>query len=132
MNPVSIEPTIAIVGASNNPEKYGHKVMANLLGRGYKVIPINPKEEIIQGEKVYKTLTEYNQEIDIAVFVVPPQVTEKVLEDAHAIGVSNVWLQPGSESDKAVQYCRDNSIKVVYNKCIMLASDPISFEQYIV
>ena len=57
----------AVVGASNNEEKYGHKVFKDLLDAGYKVVPINPSEQEILGEKVYPTLSEVRKNIDVVI-----------------------------------------------------------------
>ncbi len=84
----------AVVGASNNEEKYGYKVFKDLLDGKYKVIPINPNEKEILGNKVYPTLSATKQKIDVVIFVTPPTVTEKVLEEVNALNIKNVWMQP--------------------------------------
>lgn len=84
----------AVVGASNNEEKYGYKVFKDLLDVGYKVLPINPNEQEILGEKVYPTLSTVKEQIDVVIFVTPPAVTEKVLEEVKVLGIKNVWIQP--------------------------------------
>jgi len=71
----------AVVGATNNKEKYGYKVFKDLLDARYKVIPINPSEKVILGEKVYPILSNVKKKIDIVIFVTQPKVTEKILED---------------------------------------------------
>lgn len=83
-----------VVGASNNEEKYGYKVFKDLLDAGYKVLPINPNEQEILGEKVYPTLSTVKEQIDVVIFVTPPAVTEKVLEEVKVLGIKNVWIQP--------------------------------------
>jgi hypothetical protein len=75
----------AIIGASNNEEKYGYKVFKDLLKGGYKVIPINPNEKEILGNKVYSTLSVTKKKIDVVIFVTPPTVTEKVLEEVKSL-----------------------------------------------
>ena len=75
----------AVVGASTNEEKHGYKVFKDLLDAGYKVVPINPNEKEILGEKVYPTLSEVKKTIDVVIFVTPPTVTEKVLEEVVTI-----------------------------------------------
>jgi len=84
----------AVVGASNNEEKYGHKVFKDLLSAGYKVVPINPTEQVILGKKVYPTLSDIHQKIDVVIFVTQPSVTEKVLEQVKTLKIQNVWMQP--------------------------------------
>ncbi len=111
--------TYAIVGASNNPEKYGYKVTKYLKESGYNVIPINPKEQKIQDMKAYKTLKACNKKIDTVIFIVPPKVTEQVLKNMPA-QIKKVWMQPGSESENAINYCKDNSIECTHKTCLML------------
>ncbi len=112
--------TYAVVGASNDSSKYGNKVFLDLLEGGYRVIPINPKEAKIAGEKVYRTLSDFEGVIDVVIFVVPPAVTEKVLAEVLSLEIKNVWMQPGSESDEALEFCKKNNIRAISNSCIMV------------
>ena len=113
--------TYAIIGASNNPEKYGYIVLQDLKDSGFNVIPINPHEEKILGLKVYKTVLDYPENIDIAVIIVQPEVTEQVVKQVKEKGIKIVWMQPGSESEGAIQFCKDNGMEVKNDDCIMLA-----------
>ena len=113
--------TYAIVGASNNPDKYGHKVMADLQSAGFKTVPINPHEYKILGEVFHKDLSEVPSHIDIVVFVVPPNATLKVLGDAAVLGISKAWMQPGSQSEDAILFCEEHGIECVHDACIMLS-----------
>jgi uncharacterized protein len=118
-----IKKNYAVVGASNNKEKYGYKVTKTLKELGLKVIPINPKEKEILELKVYSTLKKVKEKIDTVVFVVPPNVTEKILEEVKEVGIENVWFQPGSESEKAINFCKKNKINETHNACIMVAQN---------
>ncbi len=113
--------TYAIVGASSNEEKYGHKVLKDLFEAGFSVVPINPKETDILGLKTYSKISDYEDNIDVVVFVVPPSVTEKILEEVSEQGIENVWMQPGSESKNAIEICKKNNINLIQNACIMLS-----------
>ncbi len=115
--------TYAIIGASNNPEKYGNIVLKDLKDSGFKVIPINLHEEEILGLKVYKSVLDYPENIDVAVTIVPPQVTEEVLKQVKEKGINIVWMQPGSESEAAIQFCKDNGLEYKNDDCIMLAKE---------
>ena len=110
----------AVVGASNNEEKYGHKVFKDLLDAGYKVLPINPNEKKILGKKVYPTLSDVKKTIDVVIFVTQPTVTEKVLEQVKALKIKNVWMQPWAQSDKAIEFCEKNNIECIHDACIMI------------
>lgn len=110
----------AVVGASNNEEKYGYKVFNDLIEGWYKVIAINPHEKEILGTKVYPTLSDYVGTIDVVIFVVPPKVTETVLEEVKMLWIKKVRMQPGSESPQAIEFCQKNGIACTHDACIML------------
>jgi predicted CoA-binding protein len=110
----------AVIGATDNPEKYGNRIFKNLTKRGYEVYPVNPNLKELEGTKCYPTLSDIPVKVDVVDFVVPPNVTESVLKECQKLGLDNIWLQPGSESDAAIAYCRDNNFKVVYGTCVML------------
>lgn len=117
---ISKDYTYAIIGASNNTGKYGHRVLKDLKAAGFKVVPINPNEKEILGLKVYPTVADYQDKIDVAVFIVPPQVTEKVLKEVKEVGIDKVWMQPGADSEAAIKYCKDNNLDCVTEDCIMI------------
>jgi predicted CoA-binding protein len=110
----------AVVGATDNTEKYGNKIFKNLTRRGYEVYPVNPNLKEIDGVKCYPSLADVPVKVDVVDFVVPPKVTESILKECKRLGLDNIWLQPGSESDTAIAFCRDNKFKVVYDTCVML------------
>jgi predicted CoA-binding protein len=110
----------AIVGATDNETKYGNRIFKNLTKRGYEVYPVNPSLKEIEGTKCYPTLTDIPVKVDVVDVVVPPKVTESILKDCKKLGLTNIWLQPGSESEAAIAFCKDNSFKVVYDTCVML------------
>jgi hypothetical protein len=108
---------IAVVGASKEskyPEKYGHRVYRDLKSGGYKVYPVNPNAEEILGDKCYPSLETLSEKPDVIDVVVPPKVTEEVARDCNRLGIKRVWMQPGSESETAIKFCRDNDIAVIF------------------
>ncbi|MDH4129868.1 MAG: CoA-binding protein [Spirochaetota bacterium] len=112
----------AVIGVSSKPDKYGYKIYKHLKHIGKKVYPIHPAVKDIEGDVCYKKLSDIPDRIDVVDIVVPPHITEQIVEECHRLGIRRVWIQPGAESDKAIQYCKDNNIDVVYNTCIMLHS----------
>lgn len=113
---------IALVGASNNKAKYGNKIFLDLKNSGYQVYPINLTEDTVEGKKCYKTLTELSKEkkIDLVITVVPPRITEQIIEECTELGIRKFWMQPGSESKHAVEMCSENAIEEIHNMCIMV------------
>lgn len=112
--------TIAIVGASNNDKKFGNKIYLELKKRGYKIYPINPKEKLIEGDTCYKSLKDLPEKPDIVNFVVPSHITERVLKDCLELDIKKVWMQPGSSTKKAIEFCEKKGIKAIHDTCIML------------
>lgn len=112
--------TYAVVGASNSKEKYGNKVFLDLMEAGHVVIPINPREETIEGVRAYPSLKDYAGRIDIVVTVVPPKITEAIVEECRQLGIRTIWMQPGSESQEAVRRCEEHGIRAIHNACIMI------------
>jgi uncharacterized protein len=110
----------AVVGVSRNSEKIGYQVYRDLKNAGYKVYPINPNSQNILGNKCYPNLESLPEKPDVVNLVVPPKVTEKVVETCKELGVPRVWMQPGSESEKALKFCKNNGIEVVHDACIMI------------
>ncbi len=110
----------AVLGASNNKEKYGNKVYFDLKNAGYKVFPVNPNSSKISGEKCYPKLTVLPIIPDVVDIVVPPKVTVEAVKECKDLGIGKVWMQPGSESNESIKFCRDNKIKVLYGVCVMM------------
>lgn len=111
---------IAVVGASREPEKYGHLVYKDLKLGGYRVYPVNPNATEILGDKCYPSLEVLPVKPDVVDTVVPLKVTEEIVKTCKTLGINKVWMQPGSESEAAIRFCRDNGISVIYDLCIMV------------
>lgn len=110
---------IAVVGASPNREKWGWKIYNKLKTLGFEVFPVNSHHSEINGEKCYPSLKDLPLKPDLVITVVPPQVTERVVEECRDLGIKRVWMQPGSESERAIEFCRANGIEVTYNACFV-------------
>ena len=114
------EKSFAVVGATDNPEKYGYQILESLNKRDYEVYPVNPRLEKIEGIKCYANLSDLPVKVDVVDFVVPPSATEVILRECLELGLDRIWLQPGSESEAAIKFCEDNNLKVIYNVCVMM------------
>jgi predicted CoA-binding protein len=94
--------TIAVIGASNDRNKFGNKAVRAYLKHGYTVIPINPHEATIEGLKSYPSVLDVPGTIDMATVYVPPTAGEAVVEELARKGVAEVWLNPGADDDAVV------------------------------
>ena len=106
-------PAIAVVGASEDPTKFGHRVFAAYLRHGMTAFPVNPNAAMVLGQPAYRDLRSLPQPVEAVSIITPPRVTEQVVEDAIAAGVRHLWMQPGAESPGAVQRAREAGIKVI-------------------
>lgn len=117
------ETRIAVVGASNNPEKYGHIIVRNLSGKGYTVLPINPKEPEIAGWPAYPSVSAAPGPIHVVDFVTPPAVTRQVLAGLDPSAVDTVWFQEGSWDEDVIAEAKSRFANVVHGACIMMVTN---------
>ena len=106
-------PSFAVVGASADPTKFGHRCFACYLRHGRRAYPINPRAESILGQTAYPSLGALPERVESVTVVTPPAVTERVVEEAIAAGVRHLWMQPGAESPAAVARAREAGISVI-------------------
>jgi uncharacterized protein len=104
---------VAVIGASNNREKFGNRAVRAFSEQGYTVIPINPHEREIEGLQAYASVLDVPGPIDMASFYVPPEIGSLVIDDVAKKGIAEVWLNPGSESDALVARARMLSIQPI-------------------
>jgi predicted CoA-binding protein len=110
--------TIAVVGASSNPDKASHGIMQKLQKAGYRVIPVNPRETDILGERSYPSLIDVPERIDIVDVFRRPEDTPSIADDAVTIGAKALWLQTGTVSEDAAARAQAGGLIVVMDKCI--------------
>lgn len=114
--------TVAVVGATDNPAKYGHEIYRDLKLKGFVVWPVNPGRETVDGDKAYASVADLPEAPTIVDLVVPPAVTLKVLARCKELGFMNVWVQPGAENPEVLRYLRENGFNYLANACIMVES----------
>ena len=114
--------TFAVAGSFRNESKYAYKIFRTLKKKGHTVFPINPKIDAVDGVRCWADVSDVPDHIDVAVLVTPPAVTEKIVCTCYVSGINKIWMQPGAESPRAVQFCKNNQMAIVYNLCVMLES----------
>jgi predicted CoA-binding protein len=112
--------TVAVIGASSDRKKYGNKAVRAYEIIGFKVYPVNPSEDEIEGLKTYKSILDIPDEIDRATMYVPPKVGLKIIEDIAKKGVKELYFNPGSESDELVDKAEKLGLKPIL-ACSILA-----------
>jgi len=111
---------IAVVGVSSDPLKWGRKVYESLKSAGFEAYPINPKHTIIGQDTCYPSLKSLPEKPDVVITVVPPGATGKIVRECKELGIGKVWMQPGSESEDAIEFCKRNNIKVICKACFVV------------
>ena len=111
---------IALVGASNDPKKYGNKILLDLVSKGYNVAPINSKEDTIAGIKSYKNILDLKELPSIINFVVPPSIGLQITKELVKNNLDNYWYQPGAESEEISSFLKTNKKNFIDDKCIMV------------
>jgi uncharacterized protein len=120
--------TVAVIGASSDRQKFGNKALRAFRDRGYTVIPINPKEAEVEGEKSYASVLDFPGLIDIATFYVSPAVGMRILDDVATKGIADVWFNPGADSPEIVARARALGIEpVVACSILRIGSSPSEY-----
>jgi predicted CoA-binding protein len=110
--------TIAVVGASSNPDKTSYGIMQKLQKAGYRVIPVNPRETEILGERSYPSLVDVPERIDIVDVFRRAEDTPGIADEAVTIGAKALWLQSGIVSEDAAARAKKGGLIVVMDACI--------------
>ena len=109
--------TIAVVGASRDPDKAGGSVPAGLQRRGFRIIPINPYAETLFGEKVYRSLLDVPEPIDLVDVFRPAADAPEIARQAVAVGARALWLQEDIRSAEARRIAESAGMEFVEDEC---------------
>ena len=111
--------TIAVVGASNNPERHSYEVAQYLQRQGFKIIPVNPALTEMLGEKAYPDVLSIPGPVDVVDVFRRPEAVPEVVEQAIAKGAKVVWMQPGAENMEAAERAMGAGLEVIMGVCMM-------------
>lgn len=108
---------IAVIGVSRNKEKWGSMLYNEFKKKGYTVSPVNPNMDTYNEVRCYASITELPPQVENAVFAIPRDATEEVIQQAPQSNIKRVWLHKGggasSDSEEAISFCKNNNIPVV-------------------
>jgi predicted CoA-binding protein len=110
--------TVAVVGASPNPEQPSHIVAKFLKDEGFRIIPVTPKAETVLGEKAYPNLTSIPEPVEVVDVFRRPENVLPVADEAIAIGAKVLWLQEGIVNEEAAARAREAGLTVVMDHCM--------------
>jgi predicted CoA-binding protein len=109
--------TIAVVGLSRDPGKASHGVAAVLQEHGFRIIPVHPSADELLGEKVYRSLTDIPEPVDLVDVFRPSADTPPIAEQAVAIGAKALWLQQGIVSAESRRIAEEGGLDYVEDRC---------------
>lgn len=111
--------TIAVVGLSSNPMRPSNNVSDFMQRNGYRIIPVNPHEAEVLGERAYPTLADVPEKIDLVDIFRRSRDAGAVVDEAIRVGAKAVWLQEGVIDDAAARRAADAGLLVVMDRCIL-------------
>jgi predicted CoA-binding protein len=122
LSPLLSQPgvSIAVIGATDRPAKYGGIIYRDLKRKGYRVFGVNPYRETVDGDPCWKTVLDLPETPSIADFVIPAKRGLKVLEECEQAGIRNIWLQPGAESPELMARLDSGPFDWLAHACIMV------------
>ncbi|MGI6092574.1 MAG: CoA-binding protein [Veillonellaceae bacterium] len=110
----------AVVGATDNKEKFGYKIFKYLQNYGYKVYPVNPGVTEIDGHKCYASLKALPEKPGAVNVVVSPKIGQLIMHDCAELGIKKVWLQPGADGDAVIATANQLGLAVIHHACVMV------------
>lgn len=119
---------LAVVGLSSNPHRASHGVSRYLQREGYRIIPVNPKETGVLGEKSWPSLLDVPEPVDCVVIFRRPEHVPEIVEQAIQKGARAVWMQQGITNAEAAARARQAGLLVVEDRCMMVEHLRLRFE----
>ena len=121
-------PVIAVIGASNDRRKFGNKALRAFRRQGYTVVPVNPHEAVVEGERAFRSVLDYPGTIDEATLYVQPEVGVTVIDDLAEKKIPAVWLNPGADGPEVIARAEARGIRPIV-ACSILGKgeDPMDF-----
>lgn len=111
--------TIAVIGLSSNPMRPSFGVSEYMKSKGYRIIPINPNEHTVLGEKCYRALADVPEKIDLVDVFRRSEHVSQIVDEVIQLKVPALWLQEGVVDHSAAKRARDANVFVVMDKCIL-------------
>jgi predicted CoA-binding protein len=117
---------IAILGASPSGKKFGNTIYRELKKKGYRVLPVHPTADTIEGDKAHKDLRSLPHNVESAIIAVAPDKAFNIIDDASRSGIKRIWFQSGANFSRAAEKARSAGIDVVTGKCILMYAQPVT------
>jgi predicted CoA-binding protein len=129
LTPLLAEPstTIAVVGATDHPTKYGGIIYRDLKGKGFVVYAVNPYRDKVDGDPCWSTVKDIPERPTIVVLVVPAKRGMGVIGDCAEVGIRNIWIQPGAFSPAMGDQLEEGDFDWIAEACVMVRARTAAF-----
>ena len=117
---------IAVVGLSGNPERPSNITAGYLKDHGYTIIPVNPNEQEIFGQKAYPNLSSIPEKVDVVQIFRKSEHVPPIVEDAIKMGAGAVWMQEGVINEEAAAKAKDAGLMGVMDKCMKIEHEKLA------
>ena len=110
----------AVIGANNDPDKFGNIIYKRLKSAGYIVYPVNPMYDNVEGDSCYPNLSSLPQKPEVLDMVVSPKIGKAFIVEAALLGIKNIWLQPGTYDSELLSLIKEKQLVSLQN-CVLVA-----------
>ncbi|KAF0111233.1 MAG: CoA-binding protein [Chloroflexi bacterium] len=124
MNFLSLK-TLAVVGVSRNKDKFGNAIFRKMKAKGYKILAVNPRLDLVEGDRCYAGLGALPEKPEGVILAVSPSQTISVIEEAARLGSTYVWMQQGANSPEGEARCKELGLNFVSGECIFMFAEPM-------
>lgn len=118
--------SLAIVGATDRPGKYGGIIYRDMKSKGFTVYGVNPYRDTVDGDECWPTVTDLPETPTIAVFVIPAKRGMGVIDDCEEAGIENLWIQPGAFSEEMRERLESSDFNWLAEACVMVQGRRVS------
>jgi predicted CoA-binding protein len=115
----------ALAGVSRNEHKFGTTLFKEMKKRGLSVVGVNPYMTEILGSPCFPAIEDLPHDVDALITVVKPEEALTLIEAAHKRGIRKIWMQQGSQSEKAAAFCREKGINLIEKECLFMYLEPV-------
>lgn len=121
---------LAVAGVSRNTKKFGYIIYKTIKEKGFQVTPINPVAEEIEGEPCVKSVMELAPDTQHILIATNKKDTARVLTEAIAKGIPNIWIQNGCESEEALKLAEEQRVNIISKACFLMYANPTGFHKF--
>ena len=125
INNFTSQKNIAVAGVSRKKQKFGNAIYKELTKKGYNVYPVNPNLNEYEGKICYKDINSLPDEVTGIVINTKPETTKKLIKEAEAKGIKNIWLQQGSADKETIAEVATSNSNIINKECIMMFGESV-------